>query len=212
MKDNVKSIGSKLFIRYPKLENCKKDFVSVFDYINECYNVRGKLLVCGNGGSAADSHHIVGELMKGFMLERELPIDVKEAFRSYGAEKLGVALQGALPAISLASETALITAISNDCESNTVFAQQVYGLMRKKDVLLCLSTSGDSENVVNAAITAKVKGGKVVSIVGANGGKLAEISDAVIKVPSTVTAEIQEYTLPIYHTLCVMLEAEHFAD
>ena len=145
MKDNVKSIGSKLFIRYPKLENCKKDFVSVFDYINECYNVRGKLLVCGNGGSAADSHHIVGELMKGFMLERELPIDVKEAFRSYGAEKLGVALQGALPAISLASETALITAISNDCESNTVFAQQVYGLMRKKDVLLCLSTSGNSE-------------------------------------------------------------------
>lgn len=212
MKDNVKSIGSKLFIRYPKLENCKKDFVSVFDYINECYNVRGKLLVCGNGGSAADSHHIVGELMKGFMLERELPIDVKEAFRSYGAEKLGVALQGALPAISLASETALITAISNDCESNTVFAQQVYGLMRKKDVLLCLSTSGDSENVVNAAITAKVKGGKVVSIVGANGGKLAEISDAVIKVPSTVTAEIQEYTLLIYHTLCAMLEAEHFAD
>lgn len=212
MKDNVKSISSKLFIRYPKLENCKKDFVSVFDYINECYNVRGKLLVCGNGGSAADSHHIVGELMKGFMLERELPIDVKEAFRSYGAEKLGVALQGALPAISLASETALITAISNDCESNTVFAQQVYGLMRKKDVLLCLSTSGNSENVVNAAITAKVKGGKVVSIVGANGGKLAEISDAVIKVPSTVTAEIQEYTLPIYHTLCAMLEAEHFAD
>jgi D-sedoheptulose 7-phosphate isomerase len=210
MKDNVKSICNKLFIRYPKLENCKRDFISVFDYINECYSVRGKLLVCGNGGSAADSQHIVGELMKGFMLERELPIDVKEAFRSYGAEKLGASLQGALPAISLVSETALITAISNDCESNAVFAQQVYGLMRKKDVLLCLSTSGNSENVVNAAITAKVKGGKVVSIVGANGGKLAEISDAVIKVPSTVTAEIQEYTLPIYHTLCAMLEAEYF--
>lgn len=210
MKDNVKTICSKLFIRYPKLENCKRDFISVFDYINECYNVRGKLLICGNGGSAADSQHIVGELMKGFMLERELPIDVKEAFRSYGAEKLGAALQGALPAISLVSEAALMTAISNDCESNTVFAQQVYGLMRKKDVLLCLSTSGNSENVVNAAITAKVKGGKVVSIVGANGGKLAEISDAVIKVPSTVTAEIQEYTLPIYHTLCAMLEAEYF--
>lgn len=210
MKDNVKSICSKLFIRYPKLENCKRDFISVFDYINECYSVRGKLLVCGNGGSAADSQHIVGELMKGFMLERELPIDIKEAFRSYGAEKLGAALQGALPAISLASEAALMTAIGNDCDSSTVFAQQVYGLMRKKDVLLCLSTSGNSENVVNAAITAKVKGGKVVSIVGANGGKLAEISDAVIKVPSTVTAEIQEYTLPIYHTLCAMLETEYF--
>lgn len=210
MKDNVKTICSKLFIRYPKLENCKKDFISVFDYINECYSLRGKLLVCGNGGSAADSQHIVGELMKGFMLERGLPIDVKDAFRSYGAEKLGASLQGALPAISLVSETALITAISNDCDGNTIFAQQVYGLMRKKDVLLCLSTSGNSENVVNAAITAKVKGGRVVSIVGANGGKLAEISDAVIKVPSTVTAEIQEYTLPIYHTLCAMLEAEYF--
>lgn len=210
MKDNVKTICSKLFIRYPKLENCKRDFISVFDYINECYSVRGKLLVCGNGGSAADSQHIVGELMKGFMLERGLPIDVKDAFRSYGAEKLGASLQGALPAISLVSETALITAISNDCDENTIFAQQVYGLMRKKDVLLCLSTSGNSENVVNAAITAKVKGGRVVSIVGANGGKLAEISDAVIKVPSTITAEIQEYTLPIYHTLCAMLEAEYF--
>lgn len=210
MKDNVKTICSKLFIRYPKLENCKRDFVSVFDYINECYNVRGKLLICGNGGSAADSQHIAGELMKGFMLERELPIDVKEAFRSYGAEKLGATLQGALPAISLVSEAALMTAIGNDCDPSNVFAQQVYGLMRKKDVLLCLSTSGNSENVVNAAITAKVKGGKVVSIVGANGGKLAEISDAVIKVPSTVTAEIQEYTLPIYHTLCAMLEAEYF--
>ena len=201
-----------LIERYHSLSVCRDEIETVISSIVDMHKKGGTLLVCGNGGSAADSHHIVGELMKGFMLERELPIDVKEAFRSYGAEKLGASLQGALPAISLASETALITAISNDCESNTIFAQQVYGLMRKKDVLLCLSTSGNSENVVNAAITAKVKGGKVVSIVGANGGKLAEISDAVIKVPSTVTAEIQEYTLPIYHTLCAMLEAEHFAD
>lgn len=212
MKDNVKTICSKLFIRYPKLENCKKDFVAVFDYINECYNSNGKLLVCGNGGSAADSQHIVGELMKGFILERELPLNEKDIFKSYGAETLGNALQGALPAISLVSEIALITAISNDCEGDTVFAQQVYGLMRKNDVLLCLSTSGNSQNVVNAAITAKVKGGKVVSIVGANGGKLSELSDAVIKLPSTITAEIQEYTLPVYHTLCAMLEAEYFED
>ncbi len=212
MKDNVKTICSKLFIRYPKLENSKKDFLAVFDYINECYNENGKLLVCGNGGSAADSQHIVGELMKGFILERELPLNEKDIFKSYGAETLGNALQGALPAISLVSETALITAISNDCEGDTVFAQQVYGLMRKDDVLLCLSTSGNSQNVVNAAITAKVKGGKVVSIVGANGGKLSELSDAVIKLPSTITAEIQEYTLPVYHTLCAMLEAEYFED
>lgn len=210
MKHETKNIYCKLFIKYPKLEICKKSILSAFECINDTYINKGKLLACGNGGSAADSQHIAGELMKGFMLKRELPESEKEKFSESGGSDIASGLQGALPAISLVGEAALFTAFCNDCSPDLVFAQQVYGLMNENDTLLCLSTSGNSKNVVNAAITAKAKGGKVVSIVGANGGKLSEISDVTIKLPSTVTPEIQEYTLPVYHAICAMLEAERF--
>ncbi len=210
MKNCVEKIFNELFIKYPLLEVCKEDILSAFECIKKCYESGGKLLVCGNGGSAADSQHIVGELMKGFMLERALPEGEQSKFEAVGGDYIAKGLQGALPAISLVGENALISAFCNDCDPELVFAQQVYGLMDENDVLLCLSTSGNSKNVVNGAITALAKGGKVVSIVGEGGGKLSEISSAAIKLPSLSTPEIQELTLPVYHSLCAMLEAEFF--
>ncbi len=207
MNSNVEKIYNDLFERYPALSCVKQDVGELFEIIKETYINKGKLLVCGNGGSAADSSHIVGELMKGFMLSRRLPECEKEKFQN---KEIADALQGSLPAISLVGESALMTAFCNDCSPDLVFAQQVYGLMNENDTLLCLSTSGNSKNVVAAAETARVKGGKVVSIVGEKGGELSEISDAIIKLPSTVTPEIQEYTLPVYHTVCAMLESEFF--
>lgn len=209
MKTNVEKIYNDLFERYPELSCIKEDVEAVFEIIKETYINKGKLLVCGNGGSAADSAHIVGELMKGFMLSRKLPESEKEKFKN---KEIADGLQGALPAISLVGETALMTAFCNDCSPDLVFAQQVYGLMNENDTLLCLSTSGNSKNVVAAAETAKVKGGKVVSIVGEKGGKLSELSDAIIKLPSQKTPEIQEYTLPVYHAICAMLEENFFSE
>ncbi len=209
MKNSVEKIYNDLFNRYPALSCVKADVESVFKIIKETYINKGKLLVCGNGGSAADSAHIVGELMKGFMLKRELPESEKEKFQN---KEIASGLQGALPAISLVGESALMTAFCNDCSPDLVFAQQVYGLVSKNDTLLCLSTSGNSKNVVAAAETAKVKGGKVVSIVGEKGGKLFELSDATVKIPSQITPEIQEYTLPVYHTICAMLEEVFFGE
>ncbi len=207
MKTNVERIYNDLFERYSALSCVKEEVGAVFEIIKGTYINKGKLLVCGNGGSAADSAHIVGELMKGFMLSRKLPESEKEKFKN---KEIADGLQGALPAISLVGETALMTAFCNDCNPDLVFAQQVYGLMSENDTLLCLSTSGNSKNVVAAAETARVKGGKVVSIVGEKGGKLSELSDAIIKLPSQKTPEIQEYTLPVYHTICAMLESEFF--
>lgn len=207
MKNNVGKIYNDLFERYPSLSCVKEDVEAVFEIIKETYINKGKLLVCGNGGSASDSSHVVGELMKGFMLSRQLLECEKSKFNN---KEIADGLQGALPAISLVGESALMTAFCNDCSPDLVFAQQVYGLMNENDTLLCLSTSGNSKNVVAAAETAKVKGGKVVSIVGEKGGKLFELSDATIKLPSQITPEIQEYTLPAYHTICAMLESEFF--
>ncbi len=148
--------------------------------------------------------------MKGFKLPRKLSDSEKAEFERVGAVHIADGLQGALPAISLVGETALMTAFLNDCSPDLVFAQQVYGLLNKGDTLLCLSTSGNSINVVNAAYTAAAKGGKVISIVGEAGGKLSEFSGVTIKLPSKETYIIQEYTLPVYHCLCAMLEEEFF--
>lgn len=207
MENNVEKIYNDLFVRYPELSSVKEDIKKTFEIIRETYINKGKLLVCGNGGSASDSAHIVGELMKGFMLSRKLPESEKEKFAN---KAIADGLQGALPAISLVGESALMTAFCNDCNPDLVFAQQVYGLMNEGDTLLCLSTSGNSKNVVAAAETARAKGGKVVSIVGEKGGILSEISDSAIKLPSAITPVIQEHTLPVYHAICAMLEGEFF--
>lgn len=206
-----KNILDELIEDYPALASCRADIEKAYFILEECYKNGGKLLACGNGGSASDSTHIVGELMKGFKLKRPLSDEAKKAFSELpGGEYIASGLQGALPAISLTTENALMTAFLNDCDPDLVFAQQVYGLMKKGDVLIALSTSGNSKNVVHAAVTAKALCGKSVAITGERESKLSELCDCTIKLPSRDTAKIQEYTLPVYHALCAMLEAAFF--
>ena len=198
---------------YPDLEVCKEDLDKSFTILKHSYSQNGKMLICGNGGSAADSEHIVGELMKGFISKRPLPKAMRERFKSMFPEEgdfLADHLQGALPAISLVSHSALITAFCNDVSAETVFAQQVYGYGRKEDVLLAISTSGNSANVVRAVQVAKVLSLGTIGLTGKNGGKLAELCDATIKVPRELTHQIQELHLPVYHALCISLEEEFF--
>lgn len=190
--------------RYPALAGMAEEIRQAYELIRNSYEKGGKLLVCGNGGSAADSDHIVGELMKGFYKQRSLPEEEKGR---YG--ELGNKLQGALPAIALTQHSALSTAFLNDVDPEMVFAQQVHGYGCKGDVFLGLSTSGNAVNVVSAAKVAAAKGMKVVSMTGRDGGALKQISDICLIAPAQITADIQEYHLPIYHALCAMLE-EHF--
>lgn len=211
MKQNVEKIFNGLFENYPALSVCKNDVKSVYEILVNTYKNNGKILVCGNGGSAADCEHIVGELMKGFRLSRALEnADITPFLQYDGGEKIARGLQKGLPAISLVSHTGLMTAFLNDCDPDLVFAQQVFGYMNEWDTLIALSTSGNSKNVVNAVITAKVKVAKAIAITGESGGKLLSLCDETIKLPSSDTAKIQEYTLPVYHTLCAMLEEEFF--
>lgn len=202
-----------LIERCPKLDVCKEDIYLAFEMIKDSYNAGGKLLICGNGGSAADSDHIVGELMKSFKKCRSLPDDVKEKFREsdvqYG-DILAENLQGALPAIALNNHSALSTAYLNDVNGQVGFAQQVYGYGNKGDCLLAITTSGNSENVYMAGLVARHKGMKIIALTGASGGKIKNISDVTIRVPEEETYRVQEYHLPVYHCLCLMLEDEFF--
>lgn len=201
-----------LVSRYPELEVCREDIYRAYTLLEECYTVGGKLLAAGNGGSAADAEHIVGELMKAFVLERKLGDDLCEKLRAVDTEMgavLAQNLQGALPAIALSSHTALTTAYMNDCEPLLCFAQQVNGYGRPEDAFLGISTSGSSKNVLYAATVAKAKGMKVIGLTGEKESKLSAIADVCIRVPRQQTHEIQELHLPVYHTLCLMLE-EHF--
>ena len=203
---------SNMLKRYPVLSVCESDIQKAFKLIKESYHNGGKLLVCGNGGSAADSGHIVGELMKGFMLRRVLPTDIQQKIKESAphGDYISQNLQGALPAISLVSEAPLISAYANDVTADMVFAQQVYGHARVGDCLICISTSGNAKNVLYAAETAKVMGMKTIALTGKSGGELKQACDVSICVPSAVTPEVQEYHLPVYHTLCMMLEEEFF--
>ncbi len=196
-----------LIERYPALAQMRGAIEQAYRLLEECYEKGGKLLVCGNGGSAADSDHIVGELMKGFYKQRMLPTEERKRFGEQGEK-----LQGALPAIALTQHGALSTAFLNDVDPAMVFAQQVYGYGQGGDIFLGLSTSGNSANVVLAAKVAAAKGMKVITMTGRNGGKLKELSDVCMIVPAQVTADIQEYHLPVYHTLCAMLEEHFFPD
>lgn len=196
---------ARLVKRYPVLAGLKNEIGQVHEIIKDSYEKGGKLLVCGNGGSAADSDHIVGELMKGFYKRRRLPAEEKIRFGEQGDK-----LQGALPAIALTQHNALSTAFLNDVDPEMVFAQQVYGYGREGDVFLGLSTSGNSLNVVSAAKVAAAKKMKVITMTGKDGGMLKELSDVCLVVPAGVTADIQELHLPIYHALCAMLEEYFF--
>lgn len=200
MTDHIR----KMTDRYPALEGVSGEVNEAFEILKTSYENGGKLLVCGNGGSASDSEHIVGELMKGFYRQRPLPEAEKKAIGGISAF-----LQGALPAIALTGHPALTTAFSNDVKADMAFAQQVYGYGKAGDVLVALSTSGNSVNVLHAVTVAKARGLAVIGLTGRDGGRLRKYCDVCIAVPAGVTAEIQEYHLPVYHTLCAMLE-EHF--
>jgi D-sedoheptulose 7-phosphate isomerase len=192
--------------RHPALENCAYSIKNVFEEFRLSFESGGKLLICGNGGSAADSDHLAAELLKGF--------DSRRTLDETWQEKLGVDLaknlQGALPVIPLTGFSALTTAYANDCDGNYTFAQLVFALGQKEDVLLCISTSGNSKNVLLAAEVAKAKGMRVVGLTGESGGELLMNADVCICVPSKVVWEIQEMHLPVYHTICLMLEDAFF--
>lgn len=209
MKEKSKQYLNELIERYPNLEKCHKEIIEATQLIIDSYNSGNKLLACGNGGSAADSEHIVGELMKGFILPRCISHELKEKLND---EYLSNALQYGLPAISLVSHTALSTAFSNDQAPEVCFAQQVLGYGKKGDVLICISTSGNSKNCVLAAKVAKAIGVKVVSLTGAKDSKLLELSDVTIKAPEFATFKIQEYHLPIYHAMCLAIENEFYGE
>lgn len=202
-----------LIERYPQLSCISDDLYSSYKLIEDSYKKGGKLLIAGNGGSAADAEHIVGELMKGFKLPRKVE-DTFAASLCQINEELGSVLaqnlQGALPAIALDGHPALSTAYMNDCEPLLCFAQQVNGYGKESDVFLGISTSGNSKNVLYAAVTARAKGMKVIGLTGAKDSKLEQMSDVCIKVPQTETYMIQELHLPVYHCLCLMLENEFF--
>lgn len=202
-----------LLSRYPMLEVCRNDIVVAYQTIANCYGKDGKMLIAGNGGSAADAEHIVGELMKAFDLPRKIDQVYAETLVSIDPELgqvLAENLQGALPAIALDGHLALTTAYMNDCIPLLCFAQQVNGYGRPSDVLLAISTSGNSKNVLYAAVTAKAKEMKVVGLTGAKDSELSMIADVCIRVPEIDTYKIQELHLPIYHCLCLMLEETFF--
>ena len=204
---------NRLIDRYPKLIVCREDIWRAYELLEEAYSSDRKLLVSGNGGSASDSEHIVGELMKEFKLKRKVYGQQAAALKEIDAElgqTLADNLQGALPAISLTGHSALQTAFMNDAEPELVFAQQVNGYGKPGDVYLGISTSGNSKNVVYAAITAKAKGLKVIGLTGSRESKLSKLADVCIRVPETETYKIQELHLPVYHCLCLMLEERFF--
>ncbi len=192
---------------YPKLVPLRKALEAAFDLLVETFARGSKVLACGNGGSAADAGHIVGELMKGFLLSRPLPEEERTLLGPLGGR-----LQGALPAIALPQQTALVTACMNDLGPDTVYAQQVYGLGQAGDLLIAISTSGDSESVVQAAEVAVAKGLAVLALTGSSGGRLKGCSTVLLNVPERSTPAVQELHLPLYHALCAMVEAYFFAD
>lgn len=203
-----------LFKRYPKLERCSGEILQAHEALVESYNRGGTLLVCGNGGSAADADHIVGELMKGFMKKRPLSPSVHDQFSQLEPEVsayLSEHLQQPLPAISLGSQSALQTAFANDVAPDLAFAQSVLGYGREGDVFIGISTSGNSRNVYYAACTAKSRGLKTIGLTGEEGGRLKDVCDVMIRVPETSTPLVQELHLPVYHALCEAVE-DHFFD
>lgn len=202
-----------LIERYPVLKSCSDDILAAFSVLRDSYANGGKILICGNGGSAADAEHIVGELMKGFNQLRHLgddTIDRLKAIDDSMGQFMGENLQGALPAIALDGHFALSTAYMNDCAPLLCFAQQVNGYGNKGDVLLAISTSGNSKNVIYAAVMAKAKGMKVIGLTGKRESWISKQADVCVRVPETETYMIQELHLPVYHCLCLMLEDEFF--
>ncbi len=210
--EKSKEVFEKLYSSYPMLKECEADIEKVFDLLLKCAKNQAFIYTCGNGGSAADSEHITGELMKGFNLKRPLNDDEKQKFSAVEqGEYIAQRLQKGIRCISLVSQTGLISAYNNDVDPALCYAQQVYAYAKdENDVLIALSTSGNSLNIVYAAKAAKAAGIKSICITGQKESELSKICDASIKLPSLLTYEIQELTLPVYHALCSALEREMF--
>jgi D-sedoheptulose 7-phosphate isomerase len=212
MREQKETVFSALFGQRPELTACRSSLEAAFQALTACFRGGNKLLICGNGGSAADSEHIVGELMKGFRSRRPVPEGrVAGLRRLYGEEGGRIAgnLQGALPAISLVSQISLCTAITNDVSADMTFAQQVFGYGRKGDALIAISTSGEAANVINAVKVARALQLRTIALTGQR-GTLGEIAEIAIGVPGEDTARIQELHMVVYHALCSALEAELF--
>lgn len=202
-----------LIERYPVLKSIKDSIIDAYLLMEQSYLNGGKLLIAGNGGSASDSEHIAGELMKSFKMERRIPDDFKEkliSIDSVRGEQLAKNLQQPLLAIPLVSLEALSTAYINDVDGYGVYAQQMLGFGKPGDVFLAISTSGNSKNVMNATVVARALGVKIIGLTGAKGGELVSVADVTVKVPSEETYMVQELHLPIYHCWCLMLEEKFF--
>lgn len=202
-----------LLQRYPRLAPQREQILQAAELVVQCFEQGGLVLTCGNGGSAADAEHIVGELMKGFLSARPLPEKEKARFgRDEAGMRLRERLQGAIPAVSLVSHSALISAFANDVDPQLVYAQQVYGYgSRTNALVIALSTSGDSANVVNAVRAARALDLPSIAVTGETGGKLAQLCTVCLRMPSRDTYRVQEYTLPVYHAICALAEARCFA-
>jgi D-sedoheptulose 7-phosphate isomerase len=204
-----------LIAAHAALSPSRRCIWAAYEALERCFAAGGRLYICGNGGSAADALHIVGELAKSFDVERPVDADfaarLRESFPGDAALLLS-GLQGALPAHALVENSALSSAFANDVRADMAFAQQVYGYGRPGDALLGISTSGRAKNVANAAKVAKAKGMAVIGLTGGSGGELASLCDAPVVVPETETYKIQELHLPVYHALCHMLELRFFGS
>ena len=201
--------------RYPQLTVCKEDIEKAYLLLEECYKSDHKLLIAGNGGSAADAEHIAGELMKRFDVPRPIPRELARQLKEIDpirGEDLANNLERALMAIPLVAHEAMTTAYINDVDGYGVFAQQLYGFGRKGDVFLGISTSGNSKNVLSATVVARALGIKIIALTGKDGGELAKVADVAIIVPEKQTYKIQELHLPVYHCLCLMLEDRFFGE
>ncbi len=215
MKKIVKTEFEGLFKRYPQLEVCRKDVEKAYRLLQKAYDNNKKMLIAGNGGSAADSEHIAGELMKRFKISRPLNKDLADKIMKIDperGERLIKNLEMPLRAVPLTSHIAITTAYMNDADATGVFAQQLLGFGDEGDVFLAISTSGNSENVISACVVAKALGIKTIGLTGEKESKLSKIADVCIRVPETDTYRIQELHLPVYHSLCLMLESNYFGE
>lgn len=202
-----------LIKRYPALESVRQEIIEAYFVIQECYEHDGKLLIAGNGGSAADSEHMAGELMKKFKMARPVTLEMAERLKlidSVRGDALSKNLERGLMAMPLVAHEALTTAYINDADGRGVFAQQLYGFGRQGDVFLGISTSGNSENIMFATVVARALGIKVIGLTGIDGGELATVADVAVKVPEYETYRVQELHLPVYHCWCLMLEDKFF--
>lgn len=209
-----RAILQRLLEDNPALAPLRSGLLDAYALLQGAFESGGKLLLCGNGGSAADADHIVGELMKGFLKRRPLTAEERALLDDTPDMPAGFAdrLQGALPALSLNTHGALLSAYANDVDASMVYAQQVWALGQGGDALLALSTSGNSRNVVNAVHAARAKGLRTLAITGEKESALSALCDVTLRLPSAETYRVQEYTLPVYHALCALLEAAFFAE